>query len=180
MVNKTNPGLIILIGLPGSGKTHFAMQFASKNDFVHVNSDRVRSRHFQNPKFTTEERARVYKKIREVVTHHLLASERVILDSNLLTNKIRKDAYKYYARYSNKILFVQIDVDPKLAYKRATSRQETNDKFYHPMPPERAERMHHEFEKISEPLPHIIVSGYLDYGDKEKVVLAALKNISVK
>ena len=173
-MTATQPILIILIGAPGSGKTHVAEQFSAQNDFVHINSDSVRAKYFPNPQFTAEERARVYVKIYEVIDKTLAESNNVVFDGNLLTNNDRFEALEHYQKMGAKVLFVFLDIPREIAIERALSRKTSDDGLYNEMPEERALRMHDTFEAPDPKLPQVIITNADNYAEVNQTILRVL------
>ncbi len=159
MKKSKKPILLILLGPPGSGKTYLAERLFKQSDFVHINSDSVRAQYFTNPKFTADERARVYLKIKELITNTLQTGRSVVFDGNLLTNADRKEACDYYTQeVEAKVLFVFLDIPKDIALEQAISRKSSGDNLYNAMPAERAIRMHETFQPIDTTLPHITIT----------------------
>ncbi len=171
--------LLILIGPPGSGKTHFASQFAAKHSFAHVNNDRVRQELIAEPQYSPEERIRVYSRMHELVEQQLSQGRSVILDGNLITNETRAVAMRMHRAGSHITgLFICFDTPTEVAIDRAANRKETADGFNSTMPRHLAERMHESFEEIDPSLPHITLDGHGAYESQELVVLNALNTTS--
>jgi len=174
---NTKPKLVIMVGPPGSGKTYIAAQFASKNRFVHVNSDLVRAKYFLNPQFTSEERARVYVKIQEVISEQLAQGHNVVFDGNLLTSDARFEALEHYQKLGADVLFVHLDIPREVAIQRALSRTTSRDGLYNAMPEERATRMHDTFERLDPSLPQVVITSTDEYDVVDAQVLNALRNM---
>ena len=58
------PFLVVLSGLPGTGKSHFARQLAQRLPLVVVGSDRTRKALIPAPEYTKEEHLRVFSACR--------------------------------------------------------------------------------------------------------------------
>jgi len=176
MNKRKRPILLIIVGAPGSGKTYLAERLFKNSNFLHVNSDNVRAQYFANPQFTPEERARVYIKIKELITNKLQSGRNVIFDGNLLTNSDRQEALHYYTKeIGAEVLFVFLDIAKDVAIKQAISRKSSDDNLYNEMPAERAIGMHETFQRINTSLPHITTTTLDDITAIELHIKSLLK-----
>ncbi|MBZ0204750.1 MAG: ATP-binding protein [Flavobacteriales bacterium] len=73
--------LIMVMGLPGSGKTWFAAALAKHLGAAHFNSDRIRKMVAQQVRYTDADKARVYKDLLARVTEALEQGATVIVDA---------------------------------------------------------------------------------------------------
>ena len=89
--------LIILVGLPGSGKSSYAEQFKAVDDAICTgvtvihSSDAIREELFGNAG-SQENNARVFELMRKRTTEDLRADKTVIYDATNVTRKARKSA----------------------------------------------------------------------------------------
>ncbi|MBP9761852.1 AAA family ATPase [Candidatus Saccharibacteria bacterium] len=51
-LQPTKPLLVLLYGMPGSGKTFFARQLCDQISAAHVQGDRIRDEIFENPTYS--------------------------------------------------------------------------------------------------------------------------------
>ncbi len=86
----TGPVLILLSGLPGSGKTTFATRLAACLTFEHIESDAVRRSLAHEPAFTPAENARVFDRVEAEARRALEAGRHVLIDATNLTTRDRK------------------------------------------------------------------------------------------
>ncbi len=81
--------VIIVLGLPGSGKSYFASRLAGMIHAVHINSDRVRKEMFATRTYSPEEKDSVYTqmlvRMKEVMSRGLS----VVIDATFYKNDIR-------------------------------------------------------------------------------------------
>lgn len=167
---KTNNVVLVLVGLPGSGKTTFAQKFAQKHSFIHINSDHTRRSYFPNPSLKPEERKKVYQKMFDLTIECLKRGENVIFDGNLITNTERKKALSIFDGKA-KVFFIIFEVPVNVALNKALGRQKDDTGFYKPMRKNLAQKMHSQFEKIDESLPHVTIDGYASFDEQDKMVL---------
>ncbi len=79
------PALILLSGLPGSGKTTFATALAARVPCTVVESDAVRRSLARQPSYSAQESARVFDVVEQRAAAALRAGKTVILDATNLT-----------------------------------------------------------------------------------------------
>lgn len=131
------PKLIILHGLPGSGKSTFTENYIHENPkekIVIANRDTIREKLFgksYHEKFnsmTFEERAKFESQVTKVhhgIIHNALENNQTVIDDNTNLNtkglkNLLKIAKKYDAEVSNKTMDVSIEEAKKRNRKRAS------------------------------------------------------------
>ena len=81
--------MVLLSGLPGTGKTVLAGRISASLGAVHLESDAVRIELTPDPQFTRSENARVFSRLELRATRHLTAGKQVVLDATNLTEADR-------------------------------------------------------------------------------------------
>lgn len=84
------PALVILIGLPGSGKSHFARHLAKRYPAAILDSDALRSVLYESPQHTDQENARLFPAIQVLARRLLDRGVPVLLDATNLKEAHRK------------------------------------------------------------------------------------------
>ncbi len=82
--------IIIVFGLPGSGKSYFASRLAAMLKAEYVNSDRLRKEMFQQRTYSNEEKALVYKKMHEKMQRAVVEKESIVLDATFHKRETRE------------------------------------------------------------------------------------------
>ena len=88
-----NPALVILCGLPGTGKSHFARALIARASFVWVNSDYCRKLLVGQPDYDREEHQRVFAAMHAVIAELLAAGRAVVFDATNLNEEVRRPLY---------------------------------------------------------------------------------------
>ena len=89
----TGPFLLMLGGLPGTGKSYFADQFCQRLPSLVVSSDRMRKSLVGKPQYDREEHIRVFASCHRLLEELLEEGRRVIFDATNLTDGFRQRAY---------------------------------------------------------------------------------------
>ena len=82
--------IVIIFGLPGSGKSHFASRFAKVINAEYINSDRVRKEIFEKRLYSDEEKKVVYAKMLEQMKESVKQKRNLVLDGTFHKKEIRK------------------------------------------------------------------------------------------
>ena len=81
--------LIIVCGLPGSGKTSLSRALAKRFAAEHISSDLTRKRLVANPTYSQEEKKRVYDEMARETQDLLMQGKSVIADATFQDNDQR-------------------------------------------------------------------------------------------
>jgi predicted kinase len=85
--------LIVLSGLPGNGKSHFANKLSQRIPVLIVGSDRIRKALVAKPKYNPGEHARVFSACHQLIEDLLQEGYRVVFDATNLTESVRHTLY---------------------------------------------------------------------------------------
>lgn len=121
------PVLVVVSGLPGTGKSHFCARLAERVPFAVLGSDALRKVLFSRPTYSTEESATLFAAIHRLIERLLAKGVRVILDATNLLEQHREPLYGIAARLGIKLLLVQVEAPPEVVYERMQRRQREAD-----------------------------------------------------
>ena len=82
--------VILVLGLPGSGKSYFASRLAKKLNAVYLNSDRLRKEMFSERTYSDLEKQKVYTALLRKVQEVQSLGKDVVVDATFYNNKIRQ------------------------------------------------------------------------------------------
>ena len=84
--------LILITGLPATGKSHFAKDLALVLSAKHLNTDYVRKK-FRMVDYSEAGKNKVYAKLFEIAKSHISKNEHVIVDGTFSKRVFRDSAY---------------------------------------------------------------------------------------
>ena len=73
--------IVIVFGLPGSGKSYFASRFAKVINAGYVNSDKVRKENFEKRIYSDQEKKAVYDKMLEQMKEYVKQKNNLVLEA---------------------------------------------------------------------------------------------------
>jgi predicted kinase len=83
--------IIVVFGLPGSGKSYFARHLQKKIDASFLNTDMIREELNIKGRYGEETKQRVYDEIKKRTTYHLEMGRNVLVDGTFHKKKRRGD-----------------------------------------------------------------------------------------
>jgi predicted kinase len=98
--------LILIAGLPGSGKTSLATAFAKRCGASHFNSDQIRRELGLWGRYSDEDKAAVYNELLARTLYALSLGETVVVDSTFYRASLRKPFELVAAQVGQKPLWI--------------------------------------------------------------------------
>ena len=118
-----NPVLVMLTGLPGTGKSNLAGQLAEVLPFAIVESDQVRKILFPQCEYTGEESQWVHRTCHALMDKLLMKGVRVIYDATNLHERHRELVYRLADAREVKLIVVKVVSPEAVASQRLRNRQ---------------------------------------------------------
>ena len=117
------PALIVLMGLPGVGKSHCARLLSVRLGAAHVASDELRSRLFIAASYADEENRAVFAAATALVDALLGEGHRVVVDATNLVARNRAGTVEAARRRGIPVTYVRITASDEDARGRLASRR---------------------------------------------------------
>jgi predicted kinase len=123
METTAYPVLIMMSGLPGSGKSYLSDRLAERLSAVAIESDRVRKALFSQPTYSAEESALVHRTCQETMRYLLRKGVRVIFDATNLVEFQREGIYSLAERSGARLLIVRVVAPEEIVRQRLAQRE---------------------------------------------------------
>jgi predicted kinase len=122
-----NPVLVIVSGLPGTGKSYFSRKLAERLPSAVIESDALRKQLFTIPTYRAEESHRLFNACHRLIEELLSKGIPVILDATNLVEHHREPLYRIARRLGVKLIIVQVEAPRELVRQRLQGRAEGVD-----------------------------------------------------
>ena len=109
--------IVMVFGLPGSGKSYFASRLAKMINAGYVNSDRLRKEMFKNRTYSAQEKAAVYHAMLEKMKEAVDQRKNLVLDATFHKNETRKP-FLQEIKGKDKIFFIEVWAAENIARER--------------------------------------------------------------
>ena len=121
------PWLVVLCGLPGTGKSHFAKRLTARLPFLVLESDRLRKVLFVSPSYTPDEHARVFAACHNLIEEYLSLGCRVLFDATNITESFRRPLYEISERLCVPLTLVWVTAPRGVIRRRLADRAAGRD-----------------------------------------------------
>ena len=119
----TSPYLVLMCGLPGAGKTHFARRLAVEIPLQLIESDEARKTLTGVPAYNAEENLRVFAACRRLIDELLGNGVAVLLDATNVTERDRAYSYAAAKRTGAELLVTKVTAPEKEVHRRLRRRE---------------------------------------------------------
>ena len=120
---QVNPPLIVVSGLPGTGKSFFCRKLAEKLPFLILASDALRRVLFPSPQYDEQENKRLFSACHVLIEELLRKGVPVIFDATNLLEHHREYLYRAAERAGAKLMLVWVEAPPEVVRQRLLARE---------------------------------------------------------
>ena len=117
------PVLIIVSGLPGSGKSYFSRRLAERLPLPIIESDAMRQLLYPSPSYSQAESERLFRACHALIDELLRKGISVIFDATNLIERNREELYRIADSAEAKLIIVRLEAPPELVRQRMARRQ---------------------------------------------------------
>lgn len=116
------PALVMLCGLPGTGKSYFAAALARRAVVVVLSSDRIRKILVGKPRYSRGEHRRVFAAAHRLLEELLGVGYGVVFDATNRTERARQPLYAIAERAKARLVVLEFTVPEEVARQRLEGR----------------------------------------------------------
>jgi predicted kinase len=154
------PHLLVVVGLPGAGKTYFASQFSDTFNAPYINYG-FYAKHVGNEKVAEE-----------LATHALMqllkTKQTIVIEGVGNTRDDRREIVRVASKHGYDVLYIWVQTEPQTTEQRAVRSKMatmTRDEY---------EERIKKFELLLRTEAHVVISGKHTYASQAKTVLKRL------
>jgi predicted kinase len=117
--------IVVIFGLPGSGKSYLAQHLSSLLHADYITSDAVRKELFSHPSYSEREKKQVYDEMLKRVAESECRKE-VVVDATLSDIRIRQE---FISKVKNiaPVYFIEVTADEVLIKERLSNSRNNSD-----------------------------------------------------
>jgi len=173
------PVLVMLCGLPGTGKSTLARRLADQLPAVSVESDRVRQTLFAPLTYTAEESQRVHEVCHILIGWYLRHYYHVVYDATNLYEHHRQLAYRLAARNGARLAVAEITASDEVIRERLALRGRRGAHLYTAEDYSDADwQVYERMRRRAEPIQREHISVDTSDGDVGRAVSCVLEAIT--
>ena len=118
------PFLVVVSGLPGTGKSYFCRQLARRLAAAILESDALRKALFPKPDYRAAESTLLFRAIHRLIADLLAHGVPLIFDATNLAERRREYLYQIAERALARLVIVRTEAPPRLVYERLKARRD--------------------------------------------------------
>ncbi|MGB4799984.1 MAG: ATP-binding protein [Candidatus Saccharimonadales bacterium] len=175
-LQPTKPLLIMLYGMPGSGKTFFSRQLCEQISAAHVQGDRIRDELFEKPTYSKEENHIVASLMTYMTGEFLQAGISVVFDTNAMRMTQRRALRNLAIKAGAHPVLLWMQIDPDSAFKRSSrrDRRKQDDHYAQEMEPSVFRELIGGMQNPDITERYLVLSGKHVFGTQKNAVLRYL------
>ncbi len=144
--------IIIVMGLPGTGKTYFAERLAADIQAQHISSDKTRNLLKKRGAYMPEDKDQVYTEMLVQAEGALKNGKHVIMDATYSQKAYRNEVMALGQRLDAPVHFIQLTADEATVKERTSQEREESEADF---------KVYQIIKQSFEPLemPHLILDS---------------------
>lgn len=172
-LSTSRPLVVLMVGVPGAGKSHFAQQFSKLFQTPLVSYDKIHHLLFAEPQFTKDEELLVASLMNNQIQEIFKTGKTFIIDGAVNSRAARMEVERIARKNDYGTLTVWVQTDSDSAKYRVTNRNQKRegDKYNARMTDEQFDRHAQRINPPAGKEEHVVVSGKHTFASQAKAVL---------
>ena len=125
------PVLVVVVGLPGTGKSYFSRRLAERFPMAVLETDALRKALFGQPTYSPEESARLFRAVHSLIESLLRRGIPVLLDATNLVEANREHLYHIAEKTGARLILARTEAPPEVVRERLARRQQATEREDH-------------------------------------------------
>jgi predicted kinase len=169
--------LVILSGLPGTGKSHFAEELSRQVPCLVLGSDRLRKSLNSRPSYSGGESARLFTAIRRIIPEYLGRDVPIVFDATNLAESHRQPLCSIADHMEACVQIVGFTASPAVIRRRLEKRESTPDSNDYS---DATRAVYRRLASTEEPIhqDHLLISSSKDVPDVIATVVSMMQAVS--
>lgn len=122
--------LIMVMGLPGSGKSYFASKLSERLKAVHLENDVIRKELHKMGSYTREDKMEVYRELCRRTELLVKDEKSVVMDATFQLEEYRELIYQLSSRYEVPLSTILVEASESLVKKRLEKPRKNSEANY--------------------------------------------------
>jgi predicted kinase len=144
--------IIVVLGLPGTGKSYFAEKLADRIRAVHINSDRLRNALDARGKYAIGDKFKIYRAMAENTDQVLGQGKSVIVDGTFYKHEMIDLFITLAKDHASPIRFIKIEADETVVHERLEKGRTDSEADFQVYL-----KIKNEFEELD--VPHLVIQS---------------------
>lgn len=159
-MEASEPRMIVIVaGLPGSGKSFFAERLAARLGYTHINSDRVRRSLHVSGRYSITDKLIVYKEMLAQTTRSVSENKGVVVDATFYHHSMREMFVRLADGFHLPVRVIELTANEHVARERLQKPRRYSEADFSVY-----QKLRDEFEEIT--MPHLTLESTNDNLDE--------------
>jgi predicted kinase len=119
--------IILVFGLPGTGKTFFSRFLEKDINALYLNTDKVRIESGMKGQYNEQHKDEIYAKLREKAEAGMKSNHDIIIDGTFHKQSRRDEFSELAASYGQMIYFIEIKAAPEVVKNRLSMQRKNSE-----------------------------------------------------